>query len=110
MKDARGYTLKRNYDGGSEFLKHEYIVDGCNIEGEPGQGCWTIEDTDYARTRKEAMQSMRKFCKKYDKATIYDQWVEADIDQYGYTDCGSTIDQTIEDYIDGKLVRKSGMF
>lgn len=109
MKDSDGYTLRRNYDGGGDYLLHEYIVDGCNIEGEPEQGMWTIEDTDRCRTRKEAMQSMREFCKRYDKATIYDQWVEAVIDDNGWTHMYSTVEQTIEDYIDGKLIRKSGM-
>lgn len=93
MKNEFGYTVKY-VDG--ELLRHEYVIDGCNHEGAPELGLWTIEDTYYEQTKAEALKRMRQMCKHYDKVTIYDNWVE--------DEGGCTVSQKITDYVKGKPI------
>ena len=93
MKNEFGYTIKY-VDG--ELLRHEYVVDGCNHEGEPERGLWTIENTYYDTNKKDALKHMRQMCKSYDKVTIYDQWVDEED--------GCWVSQKITDYVNGKPI------
>lgn len=106
MKTVSGYNLYKNEDGCYEYYLHEYIVDACNVEGEPSQGLWTIEDSISVPTKQEAITLMRKWCKYYDKVTIYDQYVEADINRYGGISTGDVVRQKISDYVKGTLIKK----
>ena len=97
-----GYTLKRD-EHGDGYIRHEYIVDGCNVQGE-------IMESDTCKSYSEAMKAMRKFCKMFDKVTIYNQWVEAEIDEYGNIRKYSTVAQRISDYRKGKMFNNINMF
>lgn len=95
MKDDFGYDI-RVVNG--EKQRHEYIVDGCNVEPgyTPEAGMFTIEDTRSCRTKVEAMQAMKAMCKSYYKVTIYDEWQDVE--------GGCLVSQKITDYRKGKVI------
>ena len=97
MKDEYGYELKY-IDSDGNMAKHEYLVDGCNVEPgyKPENGMFTIEDTKSCRTMAEAMKTMRSWCKEFYKVTIYDQWLDCED--------GSPVSQKITDYRNGKKI------
>lgn len=103
MKTNDGYTIKRE---GGKYYVHEYIVDGCNHDERGGA---IIEDTDYCKTRAEAMASMRKFCEYYEYVTIYNEWTEVWFDEDGWMHEGDLQSQVIEDYKKGKRTYKGSI-
>ena len=106
MKDKDGFTLLRNKDGHSEYLRREYLVDGYNVQGDPDAGLWDMYEIDTCRTMKEAKDVVRQYKDKYDKIEVWQQLVEADIDKYGWTHTYSTIGQSVYTFIKGKQVKK----
>lgn len=109
-KDLDGFTIMRNVDGGSYYLRHLYLVDWNNREGDPEQGLWTLEDIATCKTKKEALSVMRRHKHLFDKISIWDEWIEEDIDaRYGTPILGDTVSQTLEEYVNGKLTLKTQM-
>ena len=109
-RDIDGYTIRRNRDGSWYYLRHLYLVDGNNREGDPEQGLWTLEDIATCKTKKEALSVMRRHKHLFDKISIWEEWIEEDIDaRYGRPILGDVVSQTLEEYVNGKLTLKTQM-
>lgn len=109
-KDLDGFTIRRTGEESPYYLRHQYLVDGNNREGDPEQGLWTLEEIATCRTKKEALSVMRRHKHLFDKISIWDEWIEEDIDaRYGRPILGDTVSQTLEEYVNGKLVNKDKM-
>lgn len=106
MKDKDGFTLLRNKDGHSEYLRREYLVDGYNVQGDPEQGLWDRYELDTCRTMAEARKVVCRHKGMYDKIEVWANLYEADIDKYGWTHTYSTIGQSVYTFIKGKQVKK----
>jgi len=106
MKDKFGYTLLRNKDGSSEYLLREYLVDGYNVKGDPSAGLFDMYELKTCRTMAEARQVVKSYKDKYDKIEVWQQLVEADLDELGWSNCYSPVQQTVYTFIKGRLVKK----
>lgn len=109
MKDKDGFTLLRNKDGHSEYLRREYLADGYNVQGDPDAGLWDMYELNTCRTMKEAKDVVRQYKDKYDKIEVWQQLVEADLDVFGWASTYSTVQQTVHTFVKGKLVRKENL-
>lgn len=109
-RDLDGYTIRRNRDVGYYYLRHAYLVDGYNVEGDPEQGMWAFDELGTCKNKKEALALMRRFKDRYAKVCIWDEWIEEDIDaRYGTPILGDVVSQTLEEYVNGKLTLKTQM-
>jgi len=110
IKDIDGYTLHRNGNHSSwPYLKKYYLVDGCNVEGDPKQGLWTLDELDTCKTKKEVLATVRTYKDKYDKIEVWEELVEVDFDDRGWPMVGDKVGQILHTYVKGKLVSKEGM-
>ena len=103
MKDKDGYTIRKNEDGTSDYYLHEYLVDGCKSDSED------FDELDRCATMAEVRKAINKYKKQYEWINVWDEWVEADINEYGFTDKGSVVRQVLLSYENGVLVSRTKM-
>ena len=112
MKTEDGYTIAKR---GSSYYMHQFLVDAYVVQGEAEAGMYDMEELGSFRTKREALVEMRKAVayskingNKYHHITIWENWVEAEPNKYGYWGTYSVVQQMIYDYdTNGKLIGKA---
>lgn len=94
---------------------HQFLVDAFVVQGEAEAGMYDMEELGSFRTKHEALVEIHKAVvysknnnNKYHHIIIWENWVEAEPNKYGYWDTYCVVQQMIYEYdTNGKLTGKS---
>ena len=110
MKTTDGFTLRKSQVSWSyPYEVHKYLLDECNIQGNPEQGLWDREDVGTFKTRKKAEAYIKRHKDSCDKFELWDEWYECELNEYGEAVEGDKISQSVYEYKNGKCVGRDSL-
>ena len=107
MKSKEGYQLFRNDDGGYyPYYCKKYDVNGRNIEGNPEDDNFSTDEIASCRSMKEVLTEVRKHKNDYHHIDVWEEYIECEVDEYGWLNYGDVCRQVLHVYENGKRVFK----
>ena len=98
MMEAHGFNYYKNDDSSYyAYYRKEFVVDGY-VHKDDG----SFDDISTVGTMLEVHDLVKRFQNKYERITVYRQYVECNLDEYGWPICGDICKQDVTDFYNGK--------